>query len=76
MAMLWQTRLWLLIMELSFGVLALHSLVWNFGINIQYNPVRKPWLKPMIERMFGIINRKLLEPIRKIFSNIQKKEIT
>ncbi|WP_446037926.1 hypothetical protein, partial [Streptomyces sp. SID1143] len=35
----------------------------ELGINIQYNPVRKPWLKPMIERMFGIINRKLLEPI-------------
>ncbi|MGL6512569.1 Mu transposase C-terminal domain-containing protein [Aeromonas hydrophila] len=46
----------------------------ELGINIQYNPVRKPWLKPMIERMFGIINRKLLEPIPgKTFSNIQEK---
>jgi len=40
-------------------------------INIQYNPVRKPWLKPLIERMFGTINRKLLESIPgKTFSNI------
>ena len=46
----------------------------ELGINIQYNPVRKPWLKPMIERMFGTINRKLLEPIPgKTFSNLQEK---
>jgi len=46
----------------------------ELGINIQYNPVRKPWLKPQIERLFGTINRKLLEPIPgKTFSNILKK---
>jgi putative transposase len=46
----------------------------ELGINIQYNPVRKPWLKPMIERVFGTINRKLLDNIPgKTFSNIIKK---
>ena len=46
----------------------------ELGINIQYNPVRKPWLKPMIERMFGTINRKLLEPIPgKTFSNVLER---
>lgn len=46
----------------------------ELGINVQYNPIRKPWLKPQIERLFGTINRKLLEPIPgKTFSNILKK---
>jgi putative transposase len=46
----------------------------ELGINIQYNPVRKPWLKPMIERVFGTINRKLLDKIPgKTFSNIMEK---
>ncbi len=46
----------------------------ELGINIQYNPVRKPWLKPMIERVFGTINRKLLDSLPgKTFSNIIKK---
>lgn len=46
----------------------------ELGINIQYNPVRKPWLKPMIERVFGTINRKLLDNLPgKTFSNIIKK---
>ncbi|MFT6915603.1 MAG: putative transposase [Motiliproteus sp.] len=31
--------------------------------DIQYNPVARPWLKPMIERFFGTINRKLLVSI-------------
>jgi putative transposase len=29
--------------------------------DIQYNPVGQPWLKPYIERFFGILNRMLLE---------------
>ncbi len=46
----------------------------ELGINTQYNPVRKPWLKPLIERMFGTINRKFLESIPgKTFSNILDK---
>lgn len=44
------------------------------GINIQYNPVRKPWLKPLIEQAFRTINVKLLETIPgKTFSSILKK---
>jgi putative transposase len=44
------------------------------GINIQYNPVRKPWLKPFIERMFGVINQlHLSEMPGKTFSNVQEK---
>lgn len=46
----------------------------ELGINIQYNPVRKPWLKPQIERFFGTINKKLLDAIPgKTFSNILKR---
>jgi putative transposase len=33
------------------------------GIDIQYNPVGQPWLKPLIERFFGIVNNKLLGPV-------------
>lgn len=45
------------------------------GINIQYNPVRKPWLKPFVERFFGIVNQCLLSEIPgKTFSNFLKKE--
>jgi putative transposase len=45
------------------------------GINIQYNPVRKPWLKPFIERFFGVINQFFLSGIPgKTFSNILEKE--
>ncbi|BDA62855.1 transposase family protein [Shewanella xiamenensis] len=45
------------------------------GINIQYNPVRKPWLKPIIERFFGMINECFLTDIPgKTFSNILAKE--
>ncbi|WP_042145938.1 MULTISPECIES: Mu transposase C-terminal domain-containing protein [unclassified Pseudoalteromonas] len=46
----------------------------EIGINVQYNPVRKPWLKPMVERIFGTINRELLVDIPgKTFSNILKR---
>lgn len=45
------------------------------GINIQYNPVRKPWLKPFVERFFGMINEYFLTEIPgKTFSNILAKE--
>lgn len=45
------------------------------GINIQYNPVRKPWLKPFVERFFGMINQSFLAEIPgKTFSNIIEKE--
>ncbi|WP_258405435.1 Mu transposase C-terminal domain-containing protein [Shewanella sp. FJAT-52076] len=45
------------------------------GINIQYNPVRKPWLKPFVERFFGMINQSFLAEIPgKTFSNILEKE--
>ena len=43
----------------------------ELNINVQYNPVRKPWLKPLVERSFGIINSKLLDKIPgKTFSSI------
>jgi putative transposase len=43
----------------------------ELNINVQYNPVRKPWLKPLVERGFGIINSKLLDQIPgKTFSSI------
>ena len=45
------------------------------GINIQFNPVRKPWLKPFVERFFGMINEYFLTEIPgKTFSNILEKE--
>nr|WP_193988258.1 Mu transposase C-terminal domain-containing protein [Lelliottia steviae] len=45
------------------------------GINIQYNQVRKPWLKPFIERFFGVINEYFLPELPgKTFSNILEKE--
>ena len=45
------------------------------GVNIQYNPVRKPWLKPFIERFFGVINEYFLPELPgKTFSNILEKE--
>ena len=46
----------------------------EIGINTQYNPVAKPWLKPFVERMFGTINTELLDPVPgKTFSNILQK---
>jgi len=45
------------------------------GINIQFNPVRKPWLKPFVERFFGMINQSFLSELPgKTFSNILAKE--
>lgn len=45
------------------------------GINIEYNQVRKPWLKPFVERFFGQINQSFLPEIPgKTFSNILEKE--
>uniref|UniRef100_A0A486XMY0 TniA putative transposase n=1 Tax=Rheinheimera sp. BAL341 TaxID=1708203 RepID=A0A486XMY0_9GAMM len=45
------------------------------GINIQYNQVRKPWLKPFVERFFGMINECFLSEMPgKTFSNILAKE--
>ncbi|NRD72152.1 DDE-type integrase/transposase/recombinase [Shewanella sp. VB17] len=45
------------------------------GINVQYNPVRKPWLKPFVERFFGMINQYFLTELPgKTFSNILEKE--
>lgn len=44
------------------------------GINIQYNSVGKPWLKPYIERIFGVINQYFLSEMPgKTFSNILEK---
>ncbi len=31
--------------------------------DIQYNPVGRPWLKPLVERFFGQVNQKLLNAI-------------
>lgn len=45
------------------------------GINIQYNPVKQPWLKPFVERFFGMINEYFLTELPgKTFSNILAKE--
>ncbi|WP_448565925.1 Mu transposase C-terminal domain-containing protein [Thalassotalea ganghwensis] len=47
----------------------------ELGINLQFNPVRRPWLKPFVERFFGLINQYLLSEIPgKTFSNIIEKE--
>ncbi|MBY6186788.1 DDE-type integrase/transposase/recombinase [Marinobacter hydrocarbonoclasticus] len=43
--------------------------------DIQFNPVKRPWLKPLVERMYRTINQKLLIDIPgKTFSNILEKE--
>ncbi|QIZ78781.1 transposase [Ferrimonas lipolytica] len=43
--------------------------------DIQFNPVKRPWLKPMVERIFGKINSELLISMPgKTFSNILEKE--
>lgn len=45
------------------------------GIHIQYNPVRKPWLKALVERIFRTISSKLLVSIPgKTFSNIMQRD--
>jgi putative transposase len=42
-------------------------------IDIQYNPVAKPWLKPMVERFFGSLSQKLIVSMPgKTFSGIGK----
>jgi len=41
----------------------LEQMCFELGINIQYNPVRKPWLKPFIERSFRTINDMLLDEL-------------
>lgn len=42
---------------------------------MQYNPVKRPWLKPFVERFFGMINQYFLAEIPgKTFSNIMEKE--
>ncbi|MDI3326527.1 transposase family protein [Pontibacterium granulatum] len=39
--------------------------------DVQYNPVARPWLKPLIERFFSTVNQKLLNSIPgKTFSNV------
>ncbi|MBQ4844559.1 Mu transposase C-terminal domain-containing protein [Pseudoalteromonas sp. MMG005] len=44
------------------------------GINISYNSVGKPWLKPFIEQFFKTINDMLLSPLPgKTFSNMLAK---
>lgn len=54
---------------------SLEQVCLEVGINVQYNPVRKPWLKPLVERMFGGINRSLTVDIPgKTFSNLLEKE--
>lgn len=40
---------------------SLEQMCFELGINIQYNPVRKPWLKPFIERSFRSINDLFLD---------------
>ncbi|MCG7551637.1 Mu transposase C-terminal domain-containing protein, partial [Pseudoalteromonas sp. Of7M-16] len=41
------------------------------GINISYNPVGKPWLKPFVEQFFKTINEMMLSPFPgKTFSNM------
>ncbi|MBV7297276.1 Mu transposase C-terminal domain-containing protein [Enterovibrio paralichthyis] len=46
----------------------------ELNIAVQYNPVKKPWLKPFIERSFGILNQTLLDTIPgKTFSNVLEK---
>jgi len=46
----------------------------EMGMSVQFNPVKKPWLKPMVERIFSTINTILLVNFPgKTFSNILKK---
>jgi putative transposase len=43
----------------------------ELNIDIKQNPVRKPWLKPSVERFFGTLNRSLFTSTPgKSFSNI------
>ena len=47
----------------EFWSTSLEQMCYELGINVQYNPVRKPWLKPFIERSFRTINDLLLDEI-------------
>ena len=54
---------------------SLEQACYEAKINIQYNQVRKPWLKPFVERFFGVMNQLLVSYIPgKTFSNILEKE--
>ena len=54
---------------------SLEQACYEAKINIQYNQVRKPWLKPFIERFFGVMNQLLVSYMPgKTFSNILEKE--
>ncbi|WP_305815018.1 hypothetical protein [Photobacterium leiognathi] len=45
------------------------------GINVVYNKVRKPWLKPFVERKFGEIIQGIVGWVPgKTFSNVLEKE--
>jgi putative transposase len=47
----------------------------QLGTVISYCPVRKPWFKPIVERYFGTLNKKLLHELPDTtFSNIFEKE--
>lgn len=47
----------------------------QLGTVISYCPVRKPWFKPIVERYFGTLNRKLLHELPgTTFSNIFERE--
>jgi len=53
---------------------SLEQMCFELGINIQYNPVRKPWLKPFIERSFKTINDMLLNELSgKTFGNAYER---
>lgn len=54
---------------------SLEQMCFELGINIQYNPVRKPWLKPFIERSFRTINDMLLDDLAgKTFRSIDARD--
>lgn len=43
-------------------------------VNVQYNPVRKPWLKPFVERFFQTINTKVIDNLPgKTFANMLER---
>ncbi|NYT75129.1 transposase [Halomonas sp. QX-2] len=43
------------------------------GTNIEFNPVAKPWKKPLVERIFKTYKSKLIDQIPgKTFSNVQQ----
>lgn len=45
----------------------------SVGINIEFNPVGKPWKKPLVERLFSIYNSRFVKEIPgTTFSNAQQ----